>query len=99
MDGVPAQVARRGYGVSLLEVTKSHLDRVLGNLLWGALPEQRAWTRWPTGAHANLKLILQNHRMVKKILYSQEFCFFTKISSKINNRKHSMKMKISSFAM
>lgn len=78
MDGVPAQVARRGYGVSLLEVTKSHLDRVLGNLLWGALPEQRAWTRWPTGAHAKLKLILQNHRMVKKNIILSRILFLYK---------------------
>ena len=37
-----------------MEIFKSHLDKVLGSLLWVAQIEQEGWTRWSLEAHANL---------------------------------------------
>lgn len=38
----------------MLEIVKSLLDTILGNVLLGTLPEQGGWTRWPPEAPSHL---------------------------------------------
>lgn len=39
--------AQRGCGVSFPGISKMCLGTVLSSVLWGILPEQGGWTRWP----------------------------------------------------